>query len=229
MNSLTVSFSKREAVFGWCYMVFQLLFLGSLLGWLNYRLGSPLSLAMLNFTYYATNFLCCWVIFYRFLLHNAKRMLANFWRNILYAFSAYVLYLLLSMLVSRIIIAVRPNFGNINDASISTIAQTGFIWMSVGTVLLVPVTEELLFRGLIFRQLYSRSRFAAYACSSFFFALVHVVAYIGNYDAVLLCLCFLQYLPAGICLGLAYEKTDSIFGSILMHAFVNLIGMLAMR
>jgi membrane protease YdiL (CAAX protease family) len=229
MNSLSVPFSKRETLVGWCYMVFQLLFLGSLLGRLNQYFGSPLPLAILNFTYYATNFLCCWVIFYRFLLRNAKRMTEDLWRNILHVLAAYGLYLLLSMVVARFILALRSDFGNVNDASIASIAQSGFLWMSIGTVLLVPVTEELLFRGLIFRQLHTRSRFAAYAGSTFLFAMVHIVAYIGIYDAGLLCLCFLQYLPAGICLGWAYEKTDSIFGSILMHTIVNLVGMLAMR
>ena len=44
-----------------------------------------------------------------------------------------------------------------------------------------------------------------------------------------LLLCFVQYLPAGLCLGWAYARADSIFAPTLMHMIINLIGMLAMR
>jgi len=91
------------------------------------------------------------------------------------------------------------------------------------------VTEEVLFRGLLFRALHSHSRILAYAVSVVFFALMHVVSYIGLYDWGLLALCFLQYLPACITLAWAYEQADSIWAPIIMHTLVNLISMFALR
>ena len=107
--------------------------------------------------------------------------------------------------------------------------QENFALLTIGTVVLVPITEELLFRGLIFRGIYNRSHFWAYAISAVAFSLPHVVGYIGFYDPLLLLLCFVQYLPAGLCLGWAYARADSIFAPTLMHMIINLIGMLAMR
>ena len=46
---------------------------------------------------------------------------------------------------------------------------------------------------------------------------------------ILLALCLLQYLPAGLCLAVAYEKSDSILCPILMHTVINAIGVYAMR
>ena len=101
--------------------------------------------------------------------------------------------------------------------------------MIIGTVLLVPITEELLYRGLIFASLYNRSRVLAYIVSTLAFAALHVYTYIGTYPPEQLLLCLLQYLPAGICLGWAYAKTDSIWTPVLIHMTVNTIAVSAMR
>ena len=96
-------------------------------------------------------------------------------------------------------------------------------------VILAPITEELIYRGVIFGSIHSHSRFAAYAVSCIVFSAVHVVGYIGTADLTTLGLCLLQYLPAGFALALAYECSDSIFTPILIHMTVNLIGISAMR
>ena len=128
-----------------------------------------------------------------------------------------------------IILVIYPEFSNVNDDTISVMVQQNFPLMVIGTVVLVPITEELLFRGLIFRGIYNRSRFWAYAISAVAFSLPHVVGYIGMFDPLLLLLCFVQYLPAGLCLSWAYARADSIFAPVLMHMVINLIGMFAMR
>ena len=85
------------------------------------------------------------------------------------------------------------------------------------------------FRGLFFGSLYRRSKVLAYCLSVFVFALIHVLNYFGVYPVDLLCLCLLQYIPAGIFLAWAYEKSDSILCPILMHIVINAIGIFSMR
>ena len=97
------------------------------------------------------------------------------------------------------------------------------------TVVLVPLTEELLYRGLIFRPLYNKSPLAGYVISTFIFSALHVVSYIGSYSPLHLALCFLQYLPASICLGWAYARSDSIWSPVMIHMTINFIGALSMR
>ena len=92
-------------------------------------------------------------------------------------------------------------------------------------VILVPLVEEVLYRGLIFRNLYRSSQVAAYLVSMAAFAAIHVLAYIGSESVTTLVLCFLQYLPAGLCLAYAYRKSDTILAPILMHIAINQVAL----
>jgi membrane protease YdiL (CAAX protease family) len=100
--------------------------------------------------------------------------------------------------------------------------------MNIGTVLLVPIAEELLYRGLVFRSIHSKSRVWAYVISILVFAALHVVGYIGMYEPMHLFVCLLQYLPAGFCLAWAYERADTIWAPILIHVSVNQMAMMSM-
>jgi len=82
---------------------------------------------------------------------------------------------------------------------------------------------------LIFRELYGKSRWAAYLVSIAAFAAVHIIGYLRVYSPMELLLSFLQYLPAGLCLAWSYAKSDTIFAPILIHTAVNAIGISAMR
>ena len=141
----------------------------------------------------------------------------------------YALYLLLSLVLFILLILLFPTFANINDLNIALMLQENFPMVAAGTILLVPVAEETLFRGLIFRGLYDRSPVLAYLVSMFSFAAVHVLGYIGHTDPVLILLSFLQYLPAGYCLCFAYRRGGSIISPILMHMAVNAVAVYSMR
>ena len=101
--------------------------------------------------------------------------------------------------------------------------------MAVGAVLLVPMAEELIHRGLIFGTLARPNRFFGSAVSAVFFAAIHVIGYIGFCSNRDLLLALIQYLPAGIVLGWAYEKSGTIFTPIAIHMMVNAMGIYAMR
>ena len=229
MNNLSVSMTKSEIIGGWSYLFLQLLILPVVLRFVNMVLGNPLSSAEINFVFFALNFICVTVIFRCFLLTSVRNALTEPLRIIRAAFTGFVLYYIASYVVGLIIFFIAPDFSNVNDESLAGMTQGNFALMSIGTVLLVPPVEEVLFRGLIFRGLYRRNRFTAYLVSTLVFSSIHVVGYIGFYDPLTLLLCFLQYIPASLCLGWAYAKADSIIAPILIHITVNLIGMLAMR
>ena len=136
----------------------------------------------------------------------------------------YLYYRLLSLLVVQLILAIYPQYYNLNDASISTMASSNLVLISIGTILIAPIYEELLFRGLIFQGLYGRNRFLAYALSTAAFAGIHVLGYLSLMTPLHLALAFLQYVPAGLILCWVYAKADSIFAPIILHVGVNLIG-----
>jgi membrane protease YdiL (CAAX protease family) len=228
MKNLSVKMTRTEFTLGWIYMAVQLLFLPTVLVLLNLYLKSPLDEAELNFLFFCLNFLCVTVIFHKYLLACGKISLSEPGKCLLSAIFGYVIYWVLSLGVSMVILWVYPEFMNVNDAAIETMVDSNFALTAIGTILLVPVTEEVLFRGLIFQGLHHKNRFLAYAVSSIAFCLPHVLGYIGLYSPLHLLLCFLQYLPAGIALAWAYERSDSIWAPVIMHTFVNLTGVSAM-
>ena len=229
MKKLSIPMTKAELILGWIYFALQLLVLPSALVIVNLFLGQPLSMATLNMILYCLNFLCVTVIFRKFLWHSLRLSMEAPFRCLRFAFIGLVLYFLASTLISIFVVAVRPDFANINDQTIMDMVTENYTPMAVCTVFLVPVVEESFFRGLIFRGFYNKSRVLAYCVSTLAFAAIHVIPYLGTYDLGLLGLCLLQYLPAGLFLGWAYAKADSIFAPILMHITINQIAMSAMR
>ena len=228
MKKLSVITTSKERLWGWIYLALQLLILPSLLYLCNIFFNFQLSDTEINFLFFALNFTCVTVIFHRFILENGKKALSSPLKVITTAISGYVVYTLLSYLLSTLIVSLYPEFYNVNDDYISGLVTNDFNLMIVGTVLLVPITEEVLYRGLIFSGLYNRSRALAYIVSILAFAALHVINYIGAYSPLHLLLCFLEYLPAGFCLAWAYAKTDSIWTPILIHTLVNFIALSVM-
>ena len=229
MKKLSVPMTRHEIIIGVVYLFLQLIIIPGALTLGNEYLGAPLSDAEINFLYFCINFLCITVILHEFLLKSIKHSLQAPLRCLVGAFLGLCRYWLLSLAVSYLIEILYPDFYNVNDGTIQSMMDDNWQLVSIGTVLLVPLTEELLYRGLIFRPLYNKNRLAGYVISTFIFSALHVVSYIGLYSPVHLALCFLQYLPAGISLAWAYAKTDSIWSPIMMHMTINLIATLSMR
>lgn len=229
MKKLTTTPNATETLVGFIYLAIQLLTLQPILVLINLLLPVPMSDTMVNFVYFCINFLCVAIIFHRFLIQSGKVAINKPFRLLRAAFLGMIAYWGGSVLISMIIFNVYPDFINVNDSAISEMSQDNFSLMTFGTVLLAPITEEVLYRGLIFGKLYNRNRVVAYIVSTVVFAALHVIGYIGFYEPLHLLLCLMQYLPAGLCLGWAYASADSIWASILMHITINQIAMLSMR
>lgn len=229
MKKLTVVPNSTQTLIGLIYLAIQLIVLQPVLVLINLMLPVPMTEATLNLVYFGVNFLVVVVTFYRFLLESGKIAIAAPFHCLRAAFLSMLAYWVGSLLVSTVIFSIYPEFINVNDSSISQMTQDNYGMMALGTVLLVPITEEVLYRGLIFGKLYNRSPFAAYSVSTLTFAALHVIGYIGMYEPVHLLLCLLQYIPAGLCLGWAYARANTIWAPILMHITINQIAMLSMR
>ena len=145
------------------------------------------------------------------------------------ALAGLFLYFALNSLFTMLIVAFRPDFFNVNDRNIASLAQEHYLLMVLGTVVLVPVTEELLYRGVVFSALQKANPILAYALSILLFSAIHVIGYVGTYHWSALLLCLLQYIPAGFCLAWVYQQSGSIFTPILLHATINAIGIFSVR
>ncbi len=229
MKRLSIPMSRKESICMWCYLFFEMFVLPTALYLCNTLLPSPLNDTGINIIYFVINFLVTVVVCRNFLKKSIIKAVAHPFALLKAAFFGFLLYYAASFVVTWIILILQPNYINANDASISVMSQDNYAFISLCTVFLVPPVEEILYRGLIFRGLHSRSRFLAYAVSSLVFSAVHVTGYIGFHDPLMLALSLLQYIPAGLCLAWAYEKADTIAAPILLHMTINQIAMMSMR
>ena len=217
--------NDRERYAGWGYFAFQFFVLPEILVLCNRFLPNPMTTGQLNIALFIINFVVIVGVFHRFLWNNMAVACRNLWRTLKSVFLAFCFYYVSNMLINTLVYRLMPSFYNVNDSSIDKMAAQSRVLMTVCVVLLVPVVEETLYRGLLFGRLYAKNRWLGYIVSVAVFAAVHVVGYVGMYDAKQLTLCFLQYLPAGVALAWAYEEADTIWAPIVMHMIVNFIGM----
>ena len=228
-HSLHNSMTKGEYIFGACYLVAQQFVIPFLLVFFTALLKLRISNLWMNFIFFIINFVVVLAAFSRYLMQNIRIFLNRFWRVCGIVFLGFVIYWAANILVSMFIMIYFPAFHNANDANIQAMASQQYWVMFTGSVILVPIVEETLYRGVIFGLADRFSRPVAYIASTLLFALIHVVGYIGTQPPVYLLVSLLQYAPAGLCLSWAYARSRTIFAPILIHTAVNLLGMLAMR
>lgn len=229
MRKLPVTLNRGETWLGWIYWAVQLLVLPTVIDAVLPLLGLDLSVIQFNFIFFALNFLFLTVIFHRFLGEHTKLALKQPFRVLRYAFGGYVFFWISTTVIGIVTAHFVPSFSNVNDAAIMQMAASDYTLTAIGTVLLAPVAEELMYRGLLFGSLHHRSPAGAFILSTIVFAAIHVVGYIGLYRPLILVLCFLQYIPAGLCLGWAYTRSGNIWAPILAHIAINQTSILTMR
>ena len=226
---ITRKLTKQEILAGTLYLVISLLLLPVMLTLGNLLLPTPLEDAYVNLIYFACNFVAVCCIFRHHLKTAWMDFLPNLGGILISAVTGLVAYLCCSTIIGAAIQRFFPEFINWNDASIQAQTQTHFWVMAAGTVLLVPVAEELFHRALVFGALLHKSPVLAYALSTVLFCVIHIAGYIGLYSPTMLLVSFIQYIPAGLCLAWSYRRANNILAPILVHMAVNAIGMLSMR
>ena len=226
---LSIATTRQENLLGYIYLAFSQILLADVIAIVSYYLGYPISLSVLNITYFLVNFMSIVAIFHRFLGRSLQAAWKNIPKCLINVLIGFGIYYWGTILVGLLITWINPSFANVNDQAVTGMVQENPLIMGVCTVFFVPVVEETLYRGLIFQQLQRKHRLLAYIISVAVFSSIHVVGFIGSVNWLTLALCFMQYLPAGIALAWAYERADTIVAPILIHMIVNQIGMSAMR
>lgn len=219
--------SQPETTWGWVYFALQLVILPMLLNKLNNYLG--LSRSWLNMVYYSINFIAVLLIFHSYLGRSLSHAGSHFGSLLKGCILGLAVYLCCNQAFGWLIRRFLPGFINVNDAAVFSMLRSNYWPFAFATVVMVPLAEELFYRGLIFRGLLPRKKKLAYILSTLAFCAVHVAGYIGSYQWQTLALCFLQYVPAGLCLAWACDEADNIYASVLVHSVINAIGIFSWR
>ena len=226
---LSISTTRRQTLLGWAYWLISLFVLPSAFQTINNQLATPLPESVLNLIFFSVNFLAVVCIFHGFLWESLKAAAEKMWKCLGIAALGIAVHYAALWLITQCNMAIKPGFSNVNDNSILNMLDEHTPLLAFATVFFVPVAEETLYRGLLFQTMQRQNRLMAYIISVALFSSIHIMGYVGVYDPLTLTLCFMQYLPVGVILALAYEQTDTVITPILIHTFINLIGLFITR
>ena len=145
--------------------------------------------------------------------------------NFAYAVKSIVTMYGLMFVINLTLNLLTKQSSSINQMDIINMSNNYPIITFVMAVLLAPIIEEIVFRGVIFRSLRNINYPIAIIISSLLFGLLHVVQslFTGNYIDLVY---GLVYAMLGYYLGLNYERSGNIIVPIGMHVTINLISML---
>ena len=191
--------SKTESILGWVYVFVHAFAMGYILNALNAyvfpAMGFHLNSANLNLLYYGVGFVYLLIALFKFLKQSFSDLGGNILNTLVGVFGGYAAYMLLMYLVSMLLTLVIYGSVNPNSAAVAEETRLNPNTMLAIGVLLAPIVEEILFRGVVFGTLRKKSRLLAYAVSTLFFAVYHLWDYLLFSFSPALLLMLVQYVP----------------------------------
>lgn len=212
---------RGARIAGWVYLpvhVFVLpLTIGAALAAVRGELPSDVTC---NVWYYLIGLVFTLIAMWGFLRRSYDTLSGSILRCIGILFAAYGLDVLLS-LVLQLGAGFIGELPSPNNDAVTGLAKVDYKRMIAVAVLMAPLVEECLFRGVLFGAIRPRSRFWAYVVSIAAFALYHVWQYAFMYQDARLLLSALRYVPVSAALAFCYEQTRSIWPPVFFHMFIN--------
>ena len=183
-------------------------------------LGKMPEASALNAFYYLLSFVFVLASFWNFLREGFNL----FVRRIRYCILIMVLAYLLNNVLSIALNALMQLFGELgtpNNDAVAEVAQVHYKQVFATAVLMAPIVEECLFRGVIFGTIARRSRVLGYIVSILLFSLYHVWQFAvaaGDWSVLLSAA---VYIPLSAAITFCYDRTETIWTPIFFHMLVN--------
>lgn len=150
-------------------------------------------------------------------LNKFRGLHATLYIVVFFAIMLYlIIYLALFVIIISALLGIDPpdaNLGVTNASyAVDLLDSMGGFWPAfILTVILAPILEEIIFRGMLFPAIRARYGVAAgVAISGLLFAIAHL-------DPIRI----IVLTPMGIYLAIMYQKTRSIYPGIILHALWN--------
>ena len=188
---------------------------------LDTQIGAELQ----NALYYYLLFAVTLIIFHRYIGHTTSRLLDNLDRAAVTLFLGLLIFYGANELLYRVFHVFFHSRANLNDVTIAAQVNAAPRTTALIVIFLAPFVEEILFRGLVFGCLREKSAVVGYAVSALLFAFLHVWTFaLSSWDASYFAL-MLQYLAPGLVFAWAYDRSGTLWTSILLHAIVNALAL----
>ena len=98
------------------------------------------------------------------------------------------------------------------------------VFAVIMSVIMGPFTEEIIYRGILFRFFSKYGELCAVLVTGFLFGTMHMLSSFGNTNILLFLCQWLDYFLSGILLGFIYKKYKNIWINVSIHGTWNLIG-----
>ena len=223
-----VQLRRYELLGGLIWLAVYLLLMSNLPQLLLRLAGISVSTLTLNKIYFLGCFLVTAVLFRRFLSYSLPAVADRPLRVLCGILLGYCVYAACQGTLSMVYGYLAPNLKTPNDDNIRAIAQSSYSTMAVAAVLLAPITEETLLRGLVFGGLREKSRVLAYGVTAVLFSGIHIMNYVLVLDLTSLMLNALLYLLPSIALCVCYEYAGTSWAPIGLHMLINALSMWVM-
>ena len=221
-KQLPVELSQREISWGLHYLLMQFLIIGPLLANVLKQFFPKLPINT-ELAYNLINIIAVFIIYHRYIGNSIRHSLSQPVKLILITVLGLLVYLLVIPVLEDLVIKLSPTIENFNTNEIENNMKTNPVATVFGAVFLVPLAEEITYRGLIFGALRQRNRLVAYLVSVLAFSMIHVIGYIERQSLINSLLTILTYIPAALILTVAYDQSGSILPPTLIHTAVNAI------
>ncbi len=218
-KSFSPELSRAEQTAGLCFLPFYVVLLPLGIKHLSRLLSLNLTDLQINICWFVLNFLVVWIIFHNFLLRSFRNI--RFWEFVQALILGAALYYAGNLLFGLLVEWLGVDIGRFNDETLVALAAENRTVMILCVVILAPMVEETLVRGLIFGSIRKKNRIAAYVISIALFAAIHVWQYIPVEGIGSVALAALPYLPAGIALAWTHEKANTVWAPIVLHGVIN--------
>lgn len=213
--------TQQEQTRGWIFLCLYFLvfpFLMAGFQWvMDNQLEFYLSEADSNVAYYLFSNALVLLVFWSYLRNGLDILLDNLSDNLISVAAGLAVGLLLGQLSLLIPLPVEdPN----TAIYAQQFAHSPYATVAI-LVFLMPLVEEVLFRGLVFGSLRRKNRLWGYAISITFYLLYSVWTFAFSFGDPRYLLLAVRTLPAALALTWCYDHGGSIWASIVLHALLN--------
>ena len=224
---------KRERIAGYIYLPIHMFILPMLIDivvpGIFYNLNIPLTDANINLAYYGVSFIFVLIGFFKYLRTSFSYIFDRPLRALTSAVFGLVLHYAMLAAISVAMAYFISDLVNPNTEAIINETKINTNSMTVIALLLAPIVEEVLFRGVLFGTIRLKSRALAYIVSAIAFALLHLWSnLVMDFEWIKL-LYLLQYVPGAIVLAWCYERSNTIWSPIVLHMAINFISLMQTR
>lgn len=219
--------TKNEKILGWAYLPVHIFLLPLIFNIYVYQGGSG-NEVQVNAAYYGIGLIYVLLFMRRYLRAEFDTLLDNKLLSAVSVVTSYFIYTVLAYGALFLLSILLGDIENPNNEAVENLVTGGRNAMFGVVVIMAPVLEEVLFRGVVFSSLRKKSRVLAYAVSAALFSLYHIWSYTVAYGDITMLLYGIQYIPPAVALAWCYERSGSIWPCIIFHMCVNGAGLIYM-